>query len=133
MTAVAAGTGVTVALGGTMVHRLEAGAFPAGLLLALVIAVVGAVFARAAGGAAAVLAYGLAGMVMVQLLTFVRPGDDVLVTAELLSYVWLLGIPLAAVAAALTPRGWYAGSAVGPGGGASAPPPRDPTGGAGES
>ncbi|WP_127129667.1 hypothetical protein [Georgenia sp. SYP-B2076] len=100
-------TGVIVGACGTLVHRSDLGGFPAGLALALFAAAVGAVFARAVGDGVAVFVYGLAGLLTCQVMTFVAPGGDVLVTDQALSYAWLLGLPLMALAAAFTPRAWY--------------------------
>lgn len=101
--------GVVVAVAGTLVHRWDAAGWPAGLLLALATAALAAVAARAGAGGAGVVLYGLAALVTSQVMAFVSPGGDVLVTDEAIGYGWLLGLPLSTVVAALTPGRWYSG------------------------
>ncbi|MFH5824331.1 hypothetical protein [Georgenia sp. AZ-5] len=100
--------GLVVAVCGTLVHRWEGYDLPAGLLLALVAVAVGAVAARATGDAPGAVAYGLAGLLASQAMTYLGPGGDVLVTDEPISFGWLIGLPLVTALVALTPPSWYA-------------------------
>ncbi|TRW44672.1 hypothetical protein [Georgenia yuyongxinii] len=102
--------GVVVAACGTLVHRWEVASLPGGVILALVAVMLGAVVARALADGGGVALYALAAILTSQTMTFFGPGGDVLVTGGLLSNVWLLGVPVAAAAAAVTPRSWYAGA-----------------------
>lgn len=104
--------GVVVAASGTLIHRWETASLPGGLVLALAAVVLGAVVARALADGGGVALYGLAAILTSQTMTFFGPGGDVLVTAGPLSNVWLLGVPVAAALAALTPRSWYADAPV---------------------
>lgn len=100
--------GIMVAAIGTAFHRT---AQPWGLLAALVALVAGAVLARTFVDRIGQLAFGAAAVVTVFVMTYVRPGDDVLVTGEPIGFVWLLGsIPAALVLPALLPRRWFADS-----------------------
>ncbi|MDD9206876.1 hypothetical protein PU560_10415 [Georgenia sp. 10Sc9-8] len=118
----AAAAGVAAAGAGTLIHRWEWVDLPAGMALALLVAVTGAVFARAAAGGTGMFVYLVAGFLTTQVMTFLRPGGDVLVTGEAIGYVWLLGFPVATLLAALAPRRWFVGL---PEGGA-VPPERAP-------
>ncbi|UNX55669.1 DUF6113 family protein [Georgenia sp. TF02-10] len=103
-------TGVVVGACGTLVHRWET---PAGLVLALLLVLSGGVFARAAGGGALLLLHGFVAVATTLALTFAGPGGDVLVTDQPLGYAWLLGLVVALVAVAPTPRSWYAETPLG--------------------
>ncbi|MEE6273057.1 PIG-L family deacetylase [Georgenia sp. MJ206] len=107
-TPVAALLGVVVAVLGTVVHRWEQAGRPTGMVLALAGVLAAATAARALAGAGGLLVMTLAVVVVTQAMTFVRPGGDVLVTGEALSYVWLFGAPLVCVVAAVLPRRWFA-------------------------
>ena len=104
---VAVVAGVVVGAAGTLVHRWTAGGVPTGLPAAFALVVVGAVFARSAADGAGVFLLGLAGVLTTQTMTFVSPNGDVLVTDQLLSYAWLLGMPLVAALTMLAPRRWF--------------------------
>jgi hypothetical protein len=104
---VAVVAGVVVGAAGTLVHRWTAGGVPTGLPAALALVVVGAVFARSAADGAGVFLLALAGVLTTQTMTFVSPNGDVLVTDQVLSYAWLLGMPLAAALTMLAPRTWF--------------------------
>ena len=69
---------------------------------------VGGVVARALMDMGGVVLYGLAAILTSQVMTFLGPGGDVLVPSGPPSTVWLLGLPVAAALAAVTPRSWYA-------------------------
>lgn len=105
---VAVVAGVVVGAAGTLVHRWSAGAVPTGLLAAFAVVVVGAVFARSAADGGGVFLFGLAGVLTSQTMTFVSPNGDVLVTDEVISYVWLLGLPVVTALTMLLPRRWFA-------------------------
>lgn len=104
---VAVVAGVLVGAAGTLVHRWSPDGLPVGVATALAVVLVGGVFARSAADGAGVFLLGLAGVLTTLTMTFVSPNGDVLVTDQPLSFVWLLGMPLAAGLAMLTPRGWY--------------------------
>jgi len=104
--------GVVVGAAGTLVHRWSAGGLPVGVGVALVVVLVGGVFARSAADGVGVFLFGLAGVLTSQTMTFVSPNGDVLVTDQLLSYVWLLGLPVVTALAMLTPRRWYSDDPV---------------------
>ncbi|GAA4421768.1 hypothetical protein GCM10023169_15090 [Georgenia halophila] len=99
--------GVLVGLAGTFVHRLSHEALPEGLAGALVLVVLGGVFARAAADRVGVLLYALAALLTALALTYLSPNQDVLVTNDLASRLWLLGLPIAGLIAAATPSVWY--------------------------
>jgi N-acetyl-1-D-myo-inositol-2-amino-2-deoxy-alpha-D-glucopyranoside deacetylase len=98
------------------VHRWEWQGWPAGMALALLSVLVAATAARAFAGSGGVILATLSVVFVTQAMTFVRPGGDILVTNEALSYVWLLGAPILAVAAVLLPRRWFADVPRAPGG-----------------
>lgn len=100
--------GVLVAGCATLLHRAEAAGLPAGLLAALATVLVGAVLARAVADGAGVFLYGLATLLTILLMTYYVPGGDLILTAEPVSYAWIVGAPVVAAAAMLTPRSWYA-------------------------
>lgn len=102
-----AAAGLAVGFAGTLVHRLEAGDLPIGILLAVLTVAVGSVLARALARGRGILAYLAASFLATQLMTFVRPGGDVLVAGQLIGYAWLVAQPVAALAALVTPRRWY--------------------------
>lgn len=101
--ALALAMGVLVSALGTVVHRAE----PAGIVLALAAVVAVVTFARALGAASGAITCGLSVVVVTQVLAFVRPGDSVLVAGDTVSYVWLLGAPLAALSVIALPRRWF--------------------------
>lgn len=106
--AVAVGTGAVVAACATLVHRATAAGLPVGLVAALVTVLVGAVLARALADGAGVFLYGLAALLTIFLMTYYVPGGDLVLTSEPVSYGWLVGAPVAAAAAMLAPRRWFA-------------------------
>ena len=100
--------GVVVAGCGTMLHRWQLGTVPLGVGLALLMVLVGGVVARALMDMGGLVLYGLAALLTSQVMTFFGPGGDVLVPSGAPSPVWLLGLPVAAALAGVTPRSWYA-------------------------
>lgn len=100
--------GLMVAAVGTTFHRVSP---PWGLVAALVALIAGGVLARTFVDRVGQLAFGLAAVVMVVVMTYVRPGDDVLVTGEPIGLAWLAGsIPAALLVPAVLPRRWFADS-----------------------
>ncbi|MFD1717071.1 hypothetical protein [Georgenia deserti] len=99
--------GVLVGLCGTLAHRWGDDGLPEGLLFALLLVLLGGLFARAAADRAGMVLYLLTAVVVVLGLTFLGPGRDVLVTDDLVSRIWLLGAPVAGAAAALMPRSLF--------------------------
>lgn len=100
--------GILVAGCATLLHRAEVAELPVGLVGALVTVLVGAVLARAVADGVGVFLYGLATLLTVLLMTYYVPGGDLILTAEPISYAWIVGAPVAAAGAMLTPRSWYA-------------------------
>jgi N-acetyl-1-D-myo-inositol-2-amino-2-deoxy-alpha-D-glucopyranoside deacetylase len=100
--------GIMVAAVGTAFHRVSA---PWGLLAAFAALAAGAVLARTFVDRAGQVAFGAAAVIMVFVMTYVRPGDDVLVTGEPIGLAWLVGsIPAALLLPALAPKRWFADS-----------------------
>ncbi|WP_324650769.1 PIG-L family deacetylase [Georgenia sp. H159] len=105
--------GLVMATLGTVVHRFSIEGWPVGITLGLVGVLAGAVAARAIAGGGGLLLAALSVIVVTQAMAFLRPGGDVLVTNELISYVWLFGAPLVAIASGLLPSRWFADGARG--------------------
>lgn len=100
--------GLMVAAVGTAFHRVSP---PWGVLAALFALVAGGVLARTFVDRVGQLVFGVAAVLMVIVMTYVRPGDDVLVTGEPIGLAWLLGsIPAALLLPALLPKRWFADS-----------------------
>lgn len=106
--AVAAGAGLILGLLGTVVHRYSIEGWPVGVAIALLGVLAAAVAARALGGGGGLLVAAIAVVGVTQAMAFLRPGGDILVTDELISYVWLFGAPVACVLAAVLPKSWFA-------------------------
>lgn len=106
--AVALVAGAVMGMLGTVVHRYELGGWPVGVALGLLGVLAAAVAARAIAGGGGLLLAVLAVVVITQAMAFLRPGGDVLVTNEVISYVWLFGAPLMCIAAAFLPARWFA-------------------------
>ncbi|MFC7404985.1 hypothetical protein [Georgenia alba] len=104
----AAIVGALVAVAGTLLHRWSHQGFPEGLVIAFLVVLVGSVFARAAADRLGILLHVLAALLIALGLTYLAPNQDVLVTDDLISRIWLLGLPVAAAVAAVTPGAWYA-------------------------
>ena len=107
--AVAAGAGLVMGMLGTVVHRYSIEGWPVGVVIALLGVLAAAVAARALGGGGGLLVAAIAVVLITQAMAFLRPGGDILVTDEVISYVWLFGAPAACVLAAVLPRSWFAG------------------------
>lgn len=113
--------GLGVGALGTVVHRYQQGPLPTGLVLALLGVLAAGATARALGGGAGLFVMSGATVLTTQAMAFTRPGGDVLVTNEAISYVWLFGVVVACILAALLPRSWFA-SARRPRSGSTATP-----------
>ncbi len=100
--------GLVMGMLGTVVHRYSLEGWPVGIALGLVGVLAATVAARAIAGSGGLLLAALAVVLITQAMAFLRPGGDVLVTNEAISYAWLFGAPLACVLAALLPRRWFA-------------------------
>lgn len=105
---VAVVAGVVMAMLGTVVHRYLLEGWPVGIALGLAGVLAAAVAARAIAGGGGLLLAALAVVLTTQAMAFLRPGGDVLVTNELVSYVWLFGAPLVCISVAVLPRRWFA-------------------------
>ncbi|PYF96811.1 N-acetylglucosaminyl deacetylase, LmbE family [Georgenia satyanarayanai] len=92
---------------GTVVHRFTLEDLPVGIVLGLAGVLAAAVAARAIAGGGGLLLAALAVVGTTQAMAFLRPGGDVLVTNEAISYAWLFGAPIACVTAALLPARWF--------------------------
>lgn len=102
-------TGVTVGSAGTLVHRLQLGAFPVGLLAAVLLAAAGTVFARSlhgrgTGALHAALTLGTTGV-------FLAGGDDQILLLDALGWAWIAGALAVAVAVLLAPGRWFGAGA----------------------
>ena len=104
--------GVVMALLGTVVHRYAIGDWPVGILLGLAGVLAGGIAARAVAGANGLLVVVIAVVLTSQAMTFVRPGQDILVTDQPIGYVWLFGAPAVCLVAAFLPRRWFADTRV---------------------
>ncbi|WP_435299552.1 DUF6113 family protein [Timonella sp. A28] len=98
--------GVMVGAIGTVVHRQEVIPFVAVFAIACVFSA--AVMMRAWLGLLGTGLYGVGWFVAVQVLSLSGPGGDVLLPAQILTYVWIGGGLLAIAVACFTPRAWYA-------------------------
>ncbi len=97
--------GVVLAAIGTAFHRTWQ---PWGLVMALVGLVAAGVLARTFVDRLGQVVYGLAAVVTVMVMTYVRPGGDVLVTDQPIGLVWMAGSLVAALLLpALAPRRWF--------------------------
>lgn len=99
--------GGLVGASGTVMHRAYA---PWGLMACLALVLASAVAVRAWIGLLGLLAYGIAWVVVVQVLSLTGPGGDVLIPAgQVIGYAWIVGGMLMVAVAAFAPRGWFAG------------------------
>lgn len=96
--------GVIFAFAGTAFHRWTP---PWGVIIALAAVVAGGVLARTFADRRGGLGYALAVTVTVFLTTWWRPGGDVLVAAQPIGYIWLVGALVAGVAGLAAPKGWF--------------------------
>ncbi|MFC4554101.1 PIG-L family deacetylase [Georgenia faecalis] len=105
---VAFAAGLITAALGTVVHRFEWQGWPVGMVLALVSVLAASTAARAFAGYGGTIVATLTVVFTTQAMTFVRPGGDVLVTGEPMSYAWLLGAPVLALLPVVLPTRWFA-------------------------
>ncbi|WP_022918459.1 PIG-L family deacetylase [Ruania albidiflava] len=96
--------GAVFAAAGTAFHRWSA---PWGVIMALVAVAAGGVLARSFADRRGAMGYAAAVLVTIFLATWWRPGGDVLVAAQPIGYVWLVGSLLAGVVGMAAPRGWF--------------------------
>ena len=96
--------GVIFAFAGTAFHRWM---LPWGVLMALLAVAAGGVLARTFADRRGSVGYALAVTVTIFLTTWWRPGGDVLVAAQPIGYVWLVGALLAGAAGLAAPRRWF--------------------------
>lgn len=96
--------GVIFAATGTAFHRWTP---PWGIVIALVAVAAGGVLARTFADMRGAVGYLVAVVVTVFAATWWRPGGDILVTNQVIGYVWLLGSLVAGSAGALSPRRWF--------------------------
>ncbi len=97
--------GVFVGVVGTTLHRA---APPWGMALCLAVVLSSAVVVRAWAGLLPVIGYALGWLAVVQTLSLVGPGGDVLVPGtDSLGYVWGIGGMVAIGVACFLPRRWF--------------------------
>lgn len=94
-----------VGLVGTVMHRQW---MPWILLVALLTVAVAGVLVRAWLGAGGLIPYGIGWLVIVQVLAAQGPGGDILMPAQPISYVWMIGGMVMVGMAAFAPRSWFA-------------------------
>ncbi|MFV0427427.1 MAG: PIG-L family deacetylase [Beutenbergiaceae bacterium] len=92
-----------LAAAGTAFHRANP---PMGVVVALGAVTAGSVLVRTFLGGRGVLIFALSVTAVAFSMTYLRPGQDLLVTNESVSLVWLLGAIIAAGAAAAMPAAW---------------------------
>lgn len=100
----AAGFGVLVALLGTASYRAYA---PLILILVLVAVFSSAIMVRAWLGLIGLGVFGLAFLVVMQVLSLKGPGGDVLMPADALSYTWLVSGIVVVGIACFAPKKWF--------------------------
>ena len=96
--------GAVVGLVGTTVHRQWLSWIRVGALVALAVA---GVFIRAWLGGGGLIPYGIGWLVMVQVFAAQGPGGDIILPAQPVSYVWMLGGMVMIGVAAFAPRQWF--------------------------
>ena len=96
--------GAFVGLVGTVMHRQW---MPWILIVALITVAVAGVLVRAWLGAGALIPYGIGWFVMVQVFAAQGPGGDILMPAQPISYVWMIGGMVMIGVAAFAPRSWF--------------------------
>jgi len=101
--------GVAVGVVGTGVHRLNP---PLGILLAYLTVASSAVLARAWVGARGMLALAAGLLATVGAMTFVRPGDDVIIADQAVGWAWLAGVLVVGLVG-LLPRRMFDDHALG--------------------
>lgn len=103
--------GVLVAAVGTAVHRQWA---PFILIACLLAVFCAATMVRAWLGMLGLAVFGGVWLIVVQVLSQVGPGGDVLMPGQPLSYAWAFGGVVAVGVAAFTPRNWFKDRVQGP-------------------
>lgn len=99
--------GGVIGAAGTVLHRAW---MPWGVVACLALVLASAVLARAWVGLTGLLVYGIAWVVVVQVLSLTGPGGDVLIPAgQIVGYAWILGGLVMMAVAAFAPRAWFAG------------------------
>ncbi|MFV0253036.1 MAG: PIG-L family deacetylase [Beutenbergiaceae bacterium] len=96
--------GLLLASVGTAFHRSDA---PVGVVVALTAVAAGGFLARTVAAGRGALLYALTVAVVVFSMTYLRPGDDLLVTNEPISMIWMLGALIASGLVALAPARWF--------------------------
>lgn len=96
--------GVVFAIAGTAFHRWTP---PLGVIMALVAVAAGGVLARTFADRRGAVGYAVAVLVTIFLATWWRPGGDVLVAAQPIGYVWLVGSLVVGCVGLAAPRGWF--------------------------
>ncbi|NMR19874.1 DUF6113 family protein [Cellulomonas fimi] len=97
--------GVLVGAVGTVMQRALP---PVGVALCLALVVASCAVARAWAGLLGVAAYGVAWVVVVQVLSLTGPGGDVLIPAgQAVGYAWIVGGMLMVAVAAFLPARWF--------------------------
>lgn len=90
---------------GTVVHRAY---LPGGVIAGLALVLAAAVLVRAWAGLVGLLAFGVAWVAIVQVLSLTGPGGDVLIPAgQVVGYAWIVGGMLMIGVAAFAPRRWF--------------------------
>ena len=96
--------GGLVGLVGTIMHRQW---MPWILIVALLTVAVAGVLVRAWLGAGGLIPYGIGWFVVVQVFAAQGPGGDIVMPAQPISYVWMIGGMVMIGVAAFAPRSWF--------------------------
>ncbi|WP_083942152.1 DUF6113 family protein [Sanguibacter suarezii] len=96
--------GAVVGLVGTVMHRQW---MPWILVVALITVAVAGVLVRAWLGGGGLVPYAIGWFVVVQLFAAQGPGGDVIMPAQPISYVWMIGGMVMIGVAAFAPRSWF--------------------------
>ena len=99
--------GAVVGLVGTVMHRQW---MPWIIIVALLTVAVAGIMVRAWLGAGALIPYGIGWLVVVQIFAAQGPGGDVVMPAQPISYVWMIGGMVMIGLAAFAPRSWFSDS-----------------------
>ncbi|SDC53718.1 hypothetical protein SAMN05216410_1856 [Sanguibacter gelidistatuariae] len=96
--------GAAVGLVGTIMHRQW---MPWILIVALLTVTVAGVLVRAWLGSGGLIPYGIGWLVVVQAFAAQGPGGDIIMPAQSISYVWMIGGMVMIGVAAFAPRKWF--------------------------